>query len=638
MMAFTLTCFPQTEQREEAQKKNAKEINSIGALNLSDLNNKNLKKLKNEKELLNQDVTPKGTFYIEPGECTPWQSTSHTVSFPCDQIVAGIVYYGTFDLFPEATLYLETDNVYYNYPYFSCDYRICAPSNAPDGSYHIDVLFIFALSGNPVDYYTESHWVYIEGDCSIDVTNPVNGDEYFIGSSIPVSWDSENCSGNVSIKLYQGSSLTTTIASSTSDDGYFLWNIPSSIQPANYRIKVTSLSEPTCYSYSGYFAISQQYFEPPTDLTAQIINQNDVLLNWVEPETGFNPTWINYDDGTNYTAIGTNGAADFDVAARFTSSSLSDYTGGYLTKVKFYPKESNCTYYIRVWTGGSGGNAGTLVVNQYVSNPAIDSWNTITLSNPVLIESGQELWFGYRSNTQTGHPAGCDDGPAINNYGNMIYWDGEWSNLLELNSTLDYNWNIQGYVSPDAKGKGNILIPITINEDRINNSGKIESGQVNSLIQKEDIISKPEPKEKSLLGYNIYRNSVKINSYPISSTSFTDEDLSSGTYQYEVTAKYSDGESDPTNLEEVTIYFTGIENLSEEQIKIYPSPAETEINIEANTLINSITIIDICGKIIYSECPKRDKIKVNVSKFIKGLYFVRLQTENKTISRKIMVK
>jgi len=220
----------------------------------------------------------------------------------------------------------------------------------------------------------------------------------------------------------------------------------------------------------------------------------------------------------------------------------------------------------------------------------------------------------------------------------MIYWDGEWSNLLELNSTLDYNWNIQGYVSPDAKGKGNILIPITINEDRINNSGKIESGQVNSLIQKEDIISKPEPKEKSLLGYNIYRNSVKINSYPISSTSFTDEDLSSGTYQYEVTAKYSDGESDPTNLEEVTIYFTGIENLSEEQIKIYPSPAETEINIEANTLINSITIIDICGKIIYSECPKRDKIKVNVSKFIKGLYFVRLQTENKTISRKIMVK
>ena len=279
-----------------------------------------------------------------------------------------------------------------------------------------------------------------------------------------------------------------------------------------------------------------------------------------------------------------------------------------------------------------------MVVNQYVSNPAIDSWNTITLSNPVLIESGQELWFGYRSNTQTGHPAGCDDGPAINNYGNMIYWDGEWSNLLELNSTLDYNWNIQGYVSPDAKGKGNILIPITINEDRINNSGKIESGQVNSLIQKEDIISKPEPKEKSLLGYNIYRNSVKINSYPISSTSFTDEDLSSGTYQYEVTAKYSDGESDPTNLEEVTIYFTGIENLSEEQIKIYPSPAETEINIEANTLINSITIIDICGKIIYSECPKRDKIKVNVSKFIKGLYFVRLQTENKTISRKIMVK
>jgi hypothetical protein len=56
----------------------------------------------------------------------------------------------------------------------------------------------------------------------------------------------------------------------------------------------------------------------PTDLTSMIDwVQSAVILNWVAPETGEIDEWIHYDDGVNYNAIGTGGAAEFDVAARW---------------------------------------------------------------------------------------------------------------------------------------------------------------------------------------------------------------------------------------------------------------------------------------------------------------------------------
>ncbi len=52
----------------------------------------------------------------------------------------------------------------------------------------------------------------------------------------------------------------------------------------------------------------------------------------------------------------------------------------------------------------------------------------------------------------------------------------------------------------------------------------------------------------NLLGYNIYRNNLKINNEPVSLESYSDTDVTMGfTYTYEVTALYLAGESEPTD-------------------------------------------------------------------------------------------
>ena len=59
---------------------------------------------------------------------------------------------------------------------------------------------------------------------------------------------------------------------------------------------------------------------------------------------------------------------------------------------------------------------------------------------------------GYRCNTQAGYPAGCDAGPQVEGYGNMMYWQNSWTTLTNVNSSLTYNWNIRIYVA-NAKGE-----------------------------------------------------------------------------------------------------------------------------------------------------------------------------------------
>ncbi len=151
--------------------------------------------------------------------------------------------------------------------------------------------------------------------------------------------------------------------------------------------------------------------------------------------------YIEWDKGTNSTSIGTGGSVDFDVAIRFDITQLAQYNGKYLKKLSFFPNEISCSYSVRVWLGS---NAASRIVDQYVSNPVIGEWNEITLDNPVQINASQELWLGYRCNTNTGFPAGCDMGPAYPYYGDMIYINGSWSSMY-TSFGLNFNWNIKGY-------------------------------------------------------------------------------------------------------------------------------------------------------------------------------------------------
>jgi len=106
--------------------------------------------------------------------------------------------------------------------------------------------------------YTRTIEVIEEAVSTLTITSPNGGEEWELGSSQTINWNSSNLTGNVKIQLYSGSSLYGTITSSTSDDGSYAWSIPSNISANSYyKIKISSVNDNSIVDYSdSYFNLS----------------------------------------------------------------------------------------------------------------------------------------------------------------------------------------------------------------------------------------------------------------------------------------------------------------------------------------------------------------------------------------------
>ncbi len=173
-------------------------------------------------------------------------------------------------------------------------------------------------------------------------------------------------------------------------------------------------------------------------------------LNFTTEEAGgLVNEWLFYDDGVNYDGIGLTDGGGFDVAIRFTPQLLEPYNGFKVSKIKFFPKVGlPCEYELEIFTGQNP-TLEDMIYNQPVENPNIDVWNEVLLETPHIIDASQELWVGYYINSQQpgSYPAGIDDGPGENGYGDMISVDNlsSWATLAD--AEIDANWNIRVFVT-----------------------------------------------------------------------------------------------------------------------------------------------------------------------------------------------
>ncbi len=338
-------------------------------------------------------------------------------------------------------------------------------------------------------------------------------------------------------KVYRDGNLINTIT-----DAAIIAFDDLGLTPGTYSYTVTATyTHGESVPAGPVTAVVHDYLDPPTNLTAEV-DGNDVTLSWENPEGPIVGEWLTWDNGTLGNSIGTNAAANFDVAHRFTQADLGAYQGSNITQVRFVPAYQNCVYTVKVWTGGtSATNPGTLVHTQVVNNPILDEWNLVILDTPVPVPSTGELWFGYNVDTQGGYPAGCDSGPALNGMGNLMYWSGAWTTLLALAPTLNYNWSIGAFAQTDTGLKAITPRPVVENRNPVINSGVLGVRQVELSTQRNQ--------ERIVTGYKVYRDGVMIAQIgDPSNTTYTDMDLPNGTYVYGVSAVHTVGDSDPVEI------------------------------------------------------------------------------------------
>lgn len=275
------------------------------------------------------------------------------------------------------------------------------------------------------------------------------------------------------------------------------------------------------------------FIAAPENLAATV-EGNNVTLTWSAPGTGGGGEagWLHYDGENSGNAIGTNSVADFDVAAKWDAVGdygISPWVGMQITKMMIFPAEptSVCSYALRIWTGGSA----DLAYDQAIT-PTAGQWNEIVLTTPFTIPAQTQIMAGYRCNTQGGHPAGCDAGPHVNGYGNMIRFNNVWSPLVNLGSNLTYNWNIRIWVQ-DANGKEYEITSYPNNVQDVCD-GLLAS---NGVRQNRDVTN-----------YKVFRDGVQIDQIDGTLLTYTDMNVEGGIHTYHLTAMYGNYESEASNI------------------------------------------------------------------------------------------
>ncbi len=142
----------------------------------------------------------------------------------------------------------------------------------------------------------------------------------------------------------------------------------------------------------------------------------------------------------------------------------------------------------------------------------------------------------------------------------------------------------------------------------------------------------------NLLGYNVYRNGVKINEDLITECYFYDDNVNPyETYAYYVETVYDDGCTSESSPIEVTTDGVGVSENEKLNVKVYPNPAEGSVNVKAEGLKN-VELIDMMGRVISRNDSSETVTTIDLSSFTSGIYFLRVTTESGVSLQRVEVK
>jgi hypothetical protein len=245
--------------------------------------------------------------------------------------------------------------------------------------------------------------------------------------------------------------------------------------------------------------ITAQDLTPPTNLTYEVFDGNNVQLNWNPPQepNSFNE---NFEAGIpeSWTLIDNDGDG-------YNWHSFS--TGGYMSE----------------------GSAFSSSMEEEALTP--DNW----MISPEIVPSSQsELSFWVKQPYETGEHFEVKistNGPELENFETIYEETIENNEWHKVTIDLVYYSEICAYIAWQHTGVTGI-------------SGiQIDDVQVTNTAVKD--------RAKELTGYNVYRDGTLLTN--TSMNTYFDENLEDGTYSYYVTATYDEGESAPTNTVEPQI-------------------------------------------------------------------------------------
>lgn len=310
----------------------------------------------------------------------------------------------------------------------------------------------------------------------------------------------------------------------------------------------------------------------------------------IESNSSKTATILNY-DGDNIDAIGLMDGGTFYGAARFPSEMVAIFENYDLESVDVYIGDVPTEIKLKVWGAGTTTTVGDLLFEQTFTATE-DSWNTVTLDNPVVID-GTDIWVGFEiTHTPSAYVLGLGDGATVQD-GNWLSLDAAmWEHLSDYG--LEGNWNIRANLSFGGMDWLSISPTSGILEESISNELTLE---------------------------------------------FTAEGLEVDSYTANIRVSSNDAEN-PLVIIPITLNvepLSSVDDMNMIDVSIYPNPASSIVNIVAQNNIIKCDILNMLGQIVYSTEVNNSKATLELSSINNGMYLIQVVTIQGVYTQRLQV-
>jgi hypothetical protein len=296
----------------------------------------------------------------------------------------------------------------------------------------------------------------------------------------------------------------------------------------------------------------------------------------------------------------------------------------------------------------------------YVPNGYLGYFNTLQLFNGTNSEWGMQVFF---NESGQGSIDGGGEGAASFSYSYdtwmynevIIDLNNDWAEYkLDGTSVHGWQWSIGSFGTGSLNQLGGVNFYAWAGKSKGTpkyyfDDFKIEEFGELQLLPPQNFtlnvafdniqLSWDAPGGSGILGYNLYY-SLNSGAYSLltntNETTYIVEAPGNGLHSYYLTAVYDEGESDPTNVQEVLLTIS--DELNQSSVNVFPNPTDQYVFINANEPIKSFELYNINGQFIDKKKINNASYKIDVSELEPGIYYLMIKSINKSVTRQIIKK
>lgn len=363
---------------------------------------------------------------------------------------------------------------------------------------------------------------------------------------------------------------------------------------------------------------------PAQKLNAKAVAETQVDLTWETPvvSTKYDEFTVQYHTGRKTDAVGFATDVTFIPAIQCTPISYPNFKDLALTKITAFINEE-CEIALHATQNS------VVILSQKVRNVEVGKFNTFTIEdNGVKIDPSKDLFVGLMINATAGsYVLGLDGMPAITNRGDMVSEDGVVFYSMNLGSggTFDGNWCISATFENRGQASSSVI------------SNPSNLGVITNPFKMEDLrLSGEEPvmiaggvTNETVVGYDVFRDGVKVNTELISENTYSDNTVAAGTeYTYSVKTLWNTGcYNNDSKSVKIKTTGNGIDDIEGNNISIYPNPAKNVLNVRGDYA--GFRILSLSGAVVKEITSNVNAI--DVSDLMQGVYFVEILNDTQIV-------